>query len=134
MHTIVQYLRELGADCDVRDRTETSLGDVDAFDGVLLSPGPGRPEEHRRLPRHSAHGRARTRRLPRPPVIATVFGGTVARAPQVVHGYTAQIHHDGEGVFHGLPDPFTATRYHSLALDPETVPPTSPSPRTPPTA
>jgi para-aminobenzoate synthetase component 2 len=123
VHTIVAYLRELGADCVVRDRTETTLADVAAFDGVLLSPGPGRPEDTGICLDIAAEAR-------RPvlgvclghQVIATAFGGRVGRAPEVVHGYTSTIHHDGAGVFRGLPEPFTATRYHSLALDPATVP------------
>ncbi len=123
VHTIVSYLRELGADCVVRDRAETSPGDVDAFDGVLLSPGPGRPEDTGVCLDIAAAAR-------RPvlgvclghQVIATAFGGTVRRAPELVHGYPSEIHHDGAGVFRGLPEPFTATRYHSLALTPESVP------------
>jgi para-aminobenzoate synthetase component 2 len=123
VHTIVAYLRELGATCVVRDRTDTTLADVDAFDGVLLSPGPGHPEDTGVCLDIAATAR-------RPvlgvclghQVIATVFGGTVGRAPELVHGYTSEIHHDGSGVFRGLPDPLTATRYHSLALDPATVP------------
>jgi para-aminobenzoate synthetase component II len=123
VHTIVAYLRELGAECVVRDRSETTLADVDAFDGVLLSPGPGHPEDTGVCLDIAATAR-------RPvlgvclghQVIAAVHGGTVGRAPELVHGYTSEIHHDGAGVFRGLPDPFTATRYHSLALDPATVP------------
>lgn len=123
VHTIVAYLRELGATCVVRDRADTTLADADAFDGVLLSPGPGHPEDTGVCLDIAAAAR-------RPvlgvclghQVIATVFGGTVGRAPELVHGYTSEIHHDGSGVFRGLPDPFTATRYHSLALDPATVP------------
>ncbi len=124
VHTIVQYLRELGADCVVRDRSETALADVEAFDGVLLSPGPGRPEDT-----GVCLDIARDARRPvlgvclGHQVISTVFGGAVGPAAEIVHGYTSSISHDGEGVFRGLPDPFTATRYHSLALDPETVPP-----------
>lgn len=122
VHTIVAYLRELGAECVVRDRREVTSGDVDAFDGVLLSPGPGHPEDTGVCLDIAAAAR-------RPvlgvclghQVIATVFGGTVRRAPELVHGYTSEIHHDGSGVFRGLPDPLTATRYHSLALDPGTV-------------
>jgi len=123
VHTIVGYLRELGADCVVRDRSETTPADAAAFDGVLLSPGPGRPEDTGVCLDIAAAGR-------RPvlgvclghQVIATVFGGTVGHAPEIVHGYTSAIQHDGRGVFRGLPEPFTATRYHSLALDPATVP------------
>jgi para-aminobenzoate synthetase component II len=123
VHTIVAYLRELGADCVVRDRSDTEFVDVDAYDGVLLSPGPGRPEDTGVCLAIAAAAR-------RPvlgvclghQVIATVFGGTVGHAPEIVHGYTSEIHHDGAGVFRGLPEPLTATRYHSLALDPATVP------------
>jgi para-aminobenzoate synthetase component 2 len=123
VHTIVSYLRELGADCVVRDRSEVTPGDVEAFDGVLLSPGPGRPEDTGVCLDIAAEAR-------RPvlgvclghQVIATVLGGTVRRAPELVHGYTSDIHHDAAGVFRGLPDPLTVTRYHSLALDPATVP------------
>jgi para-aminobenzoate synthetase component II len=123
VHTIVAYLRELGADCVVRDRSDTEFVDVDAYDGVLLSPGPGRPEDTGICLAIAAAAR-------RPvlgvclghQVIATVFGGTVGHAPEIVHGYTSEIHHDGAGVFRGLPEPLTATRYHSLALDPATVP------------
>jgi para-aminobenzoate synthetase component 2 len=123
VHTIVSYLRELGADCVVRDRSEVAPGDVEAFDGVLLSPGPGRPEDTGVCLDIAAEAR-------RPvlgvclghQVIATVLGGTVRRAPELVHGYTSDIHHDAAGVFRGLPDPLTVTRYHSLALDPATVP------------
>ncbi len=124
VHTIVQYLRELGADCVVRDRSDTALGDVDAFDGVLLSPGPGRPEDTgvcldiARAARRPVLGVCLGHQ-----VISTVYGGVVGPAVEIVHGYTSSIHHDGTGVFRGLPDPFTATRYHSLALDPATVPP-----------
>jgi para-aminobenzoate synthetase component II len=124
VHTIVGYLRELGADCVVRDRSETTPADVDAFDGVLLSPGPGRPEDTgvcldiARAARRPVLGVCLGHQ-----VISTVYGGTVRRAPEIVHGYTSPIHHAGVGVFRGLPDPLTATRYHSLALDPATVPP-----------
>ncbi|XVQ11160.1 anthranilate synthase component II [Spirillospora sp. CA-255316] len=127
---IVQYLRELGADCVVLDRSHTDLGDADGVDGVLLSPGPGHPADAGiclDLVRH-----AERRGLPLlgvclgHQVIAHVHGATVARAPELVHGYTSPVHHDGRGVFEGLPDPFTATRYHSLAVTPETIaPPTA---------
>lgn len=123
VHTIVSYLRELGADCVVRDRSQTTPGDVDAFDGVLLSPGPGRPEDAGVCLDIAAAAR-------RPvlgvclghQVIAAVHGSTVGRAAELVHGYTSEIHHDGAGVFRGLPQPLTAMRYHSLVVDPATVP------------
>lgn len=124
VYTIVGYLRELGAECVVRDRSETAAADVAAFDGVLLSPGPGRPEDTgvcldiAREARRPVLGVCLGHQ-----VIATVFGGIVRRAPELVHGDAGPIRHDGAGVFHGLPNPLTATRYHSLALDPATVPP-----------
>lgn len=127
VYNIVQYLLELGADCLVRDRSDVAVEDAAGVDGVLLSPGPGHPAdagvcldlvrdaERRGTPLLGVclgHQ-----------VIAHVHGATVARAPEIVHGFTSEIHHDGAGVFRGLPDPFAATRYHSLAVVPGTVPP-----------
>ncbi|GAA4397594.1 aminodeoxychorismate/anthranilate synthase component II [Actinomadura verrucosospora] len=127
VYNIVQYLLELGADCLVRDRSDVAVEDAAGVDGVLLSPGPGHPAdagvcldlvrdaERRGTPLLGVclgHQ-----------VIAHVHGATVARAPEIVHGFTSEIHHDGVGVFRGLPDPFAATRYHSLAVVPGTVPP-----------
>jgi para-aminobenzoate synthetase component 2 len=122
---LVQYLAQLGAEVDVRRNDEVSLAEIRGYDGVLLSPGPGTPagagiclEVVRELAGvlpifgvclgHQAIGEA--------------YGATVNRAPELLHGKTSLVHHDGEGVFAGLPDPFTATRYHSLAIDPGTVP------------
>ncbi|MBB6398705.1 para-aminobenzoate synthetase component 2 [Actinomadura coerulea] len=127
VYNIVQYLLELGADCLVRDRSDVAVRDAAGVDGVLLSPGPGHPAdagvcldlvrdaERRGTPLLGVclgHQ-----------VIAHVHGATVARAPEIVHGFTSEIHHDGAGVLRGLPDPFAATRYHSLAVVPGTVPP-----------
>ncbi|RFU42131.1 aminodeoxychorismate/anthranilate synthase component II [Actinomadura logoneensis] len=124
--TIVQYLRELGADCRVAFREDVSMADARAAHGVLISPGPGHPGEagvcldlvwdavERGAPLLGVclgHQ-----------VIGHVFGATVDHAPRIVHGETSPIAHDGAGVFAGLPDPFAATRYHSLAVHPETVP------------
>jgi para-aminobenzoate synthetase component II len=124
---LVQYLGQLGADCEVRRNDEIDLAEVGRLDvaGVLLSPGPGTPdragvcldvirEYGGRLPilgvclGHQAIGAA--------------FGGTVTRAPELLHGKTSEVRHRAEGVLAGLPDPFTATRYHSLAVLPETLP------------
>nr|NLI50384.1 aminodeoxychorismate/anthranilate synthase component II [Propionibacterium sp.] len=128
VYNLVQYLAQLGADVDVWRNDDPRFADpawADAFDGVLLSPGPGTPE---------AAGvcvelvRSHAGRLPIFGVclglqsIAVAYGGVVGRAPELVHGKTSAVFHDGRGVFAGLPDPFTATRYHSLALDPATVP------------
>ncbi|MCW2901596.1 MAG: glutamine amidotransferase of anthranilate synthase [Streptosporangiaceae bacterium] len=126
VYNIVQYLLELGADCVVRDRSHVRLADAHGVDGVLLSPGPGHPADAGVC---ADLVRAADRRgLPLlgvclgHQVIGVAYGAVVSHAPAVVHGYTSAIHHSGAGVLRGLPDPFQATRYHSLAVDPETVP------------
>ena len=128
-YNLVQYLAELGADVEVRRNDAVGLDDVQARapDGIVISPGPCTPREAGvsvpliqrfagQIPilgvclGHQAIGAA--------------FGGDVVRAPRIMHGKTSPIHHDGTGVFAGLPDPFDATRYHSLVIDPGTLPPT----------
>jgi para-aminobenzoate synthetase component 2 len=123
--TIVQYLRELGATCDVRSRTEAAVGDAAGADGVLLSPGPGHPAAAG-VCLDLVHDAVRTGRpllgvCLGHQVVAHAFGATVGRAPEVVHGYTSTVRHDGDGVFRDLPDGFAAMRYHSLAVAPQTV-------------
>lgn len=126
VHTIVQYLRALGATCDVRPRDDVQVDDADGFDGVLVSPGPGTPEAAGvSVPLvHYCAGRD----LPLLGVclghqaIAVAYGGVVARAPELVHGRTSQVEHDGRGVFEQLPSPVRMTRYHSLAVLPDSVP------------
>ncbi len=127
VYNLVQYLGELGAQPIVHRCDALTMADVDAIDpdGVLISPGPGRPEDagiSNEIIR-SFGGRA--------PVlgvclghqcIGEVFGGEVVRAPQVMHGKTSQIRHRDAGVFAGLPNPLEATRYHSLVVDRDSVP------------
>ncbi|KRE63540.1 aminodeoxychorismate/anthranilate synthase component II [Nostocoides sp. Soil756] len=126
--TIVGYLEQLGAECHVVRNDAVTPADGAEFDGVLVSPGPGTPEEagvsmamieacaERAQPMlgvclgHQALG--------------VVMGATVGRAPELLHGKTSQVVHDGTGVLAGVPDPFTATRYHSLTIDPATLPDT----------
>ena len=124
--TIVGYLQQLGAECDVvRNDAVTPARGAD-YDGVLVSPGPGTPEEagvsmamieacaERAQPMlgvclgHQALG--------------AVCGASVVRAPELLHGKTSLVSHDGTGVLAGLASPFTATRYHSLTIDPPTMP------------
>ncbi|MET9860946.1 aminodeoxychorismate/anthranilate synthase component II [Streptomyces smyrnaeus] len=118
---LVQYLYQLGATCEVvrNDEVETRHAE-DGFDGVLLSPGPGAPEEAGvciDMVRHCA-----ARQIPVFGVclgmqsMAVAYGGVVGRAPELLHGKTSVVSHEGAGVFAGLPSPFTATRYHSLAV------------------
>lgn len=126
VYTIVQYLLMLDADCVVKNRFDVTLDDVTGIDGLLISPGPGHPADTGiclDLVRE-----AERRALPLlgvclgHQVIATVYGGVVGRAPELVHGYVSPIHHAGAGVLRGLPSPFPATRYHSLAVEPTSVP------------
>lgn len=122
VYTIVGYLRQLGAVTDVV--RNDALGDVEAAvlaaDGVLVSPGPGTPEEagaSGQVVRACAEtGTPMLGVCLGHQVLAHVFGGTVTHAPELMHGKTSQITHDGTGVLAGLPSPFTATRYHSLAM------------------
>ncbi|MEV5485354.1 MULTISPECIES: aminodeoxychorismate/anthranilate synthase component II [Streptomyces] len=124
---LVQYLYQLGAECEVLRNDEVAPRHAqDGFDGVLLSPGPGTPEQAGvcvDMVRHCAETGV--------PVfgvclgmqsMAVAYGGVVDRAPELLHGKTSLVVHEGAGVFSGLPTPFTATRYHSLAVEPDTVP------------
>ena len=124
--TIVGYLAQLGAECDVRRNDAVTTDDARAFDGVLLSPGPGTPSEAGVCPdmvRHCADaGQPMLGVCLGHQALGEVFGGTVTHAPELMHGKTSLVHHDGRGVLDGLPTPFTATRYHSLAVVADTVP------------
>jgi para-aminobenzoate synthetase component 2 len=124
---LVQYLGQLGAATVVRRNDEVQPGEAAGFDGVLLSPGPGTPEaagvsvemvgacEERGVPLlgvclgHQA--------------IAVAHGARVSPAAELLHGKTSEVEHDQVGVLRDLPTPFTATRYHSLAVEPDTIPP-----------
>ena len=126
-YNLVQQLGEIGAEITVFRNDAIDIAGIRAAapDAIVLSPGPGRPEDAGVTCRviedlggeipilgvclgHQAIGQ--------------VFGGEIVAAPTLMHGKTSQIHHQGTGVFTGLPDPFTATRYHSLVIDPTTVP------------
>jgi para-aminobenzoate synthetase component II len=125
VYNLVQYLAQLDASVEVRrnDELEPSYGR--SFDGVLLSPGPGTPESAGvcvPLVQELAGDVPLFGVCLGLQAMAVAYGGTVNRAPELLHGKTSQVHHQGQGVLAGLPDPFTATRYHSLAVDPATVP------------
>ncbi len=121
-YNLVQYLGELGAEVKVRRNDQTTLEEIEALapTHILISPGPGTPDDggisndaiehfHQRVPilgvclGHQCMGH--------------VFGGAVSRAPRLMHGKTSSIYHDGTGLFAGLNNPFTATRYHSLIVE-----------------
>jgi len=123
---LVQYLAQLGAECTVVRNDEVGAEVASEYDGVLISPGPGTPDKagvsiamikycaQNSIPLfgvclgHQAIGEA--------------FGATVSRAPELLHGKTSQVIHSATGVLADLPSPFTATRYHSLAVERDTVP------------
>jgi para-aminobenzoate synthetase component 2 len=122
---LVQYLGQLGAECTVVRNDEVAAEEASKHDGVLISPGPGTPEKagvsidminycaDKKIPLfgvclgHQA--------------IGVAFGATVSRAPELLHGKTSQVIHEGVGVLSNLPSPFTATRYHSLAVEQGTI-------------
>jgi anthranilate synthase component 2 len=126
-YNIVQYLGELGQQVEVYRNDEISLAQIQALApaGIVISPGPCTPNEAGismdAIRKFAGH-------IPLLGIclghqsIGQVYGGTVGRARQVMHGKTSNIYHRGEGVFAGLPNPFTATRYHSLVILADTVP------------
>ena len=128
VYNLVQYLGELGGDPIVVRNDEITVDDAIALDpdGVLLSPGPGRPEDGgiicEAIPAFAAAGTPIFGVCLGHQAIGHVFGASVVGAPELMHGKTSQINHDAVGVFAGLPSPLTATRYHSLTLDPDTIP------------
>lgn len=126
---LVQYLAQLGAECTVRRNDEVEISDARSYDGVLISPGPGIPEEAGvsiELVKFCAQ-----EQIPLLGVclghqaIGVAFGGVVSRAPELLHGKTSQVHHNDKSVLHGLRDGFTATRYHSLAIERDSIEGTS---------
>jgi para-aminobenzoate synthetase component 2 len=126
VYNLVQYLAQLGAQVTVRRNDEVDLDELDEVDGVLVSPGPGTPE--RAGTSIEVIKRSAERALPVLGVclghqaIGVAWGGVVERAPELLHGKTSLVHHDGTGVLAGLPSPFVATRYHSLSIRPDTLP------------
>jgi anthranilate synthase/aminodeoxychorismate synthase-like glutamine amidotransferase len=128
VYNLVQYLGELGAEPVVHRHDDLDLAALRALepDGVLVSPGPRRPEDA-----GVSNDAVRDFAASGVPVLGVclghqcighVYGGQVVRAPRVMHGKTSVITHDGEGVFAGLPNPLTATRYHSLVVERASLP------------
>jgi para-aminobenzoate synthetase component 2 len=126
VYNLVQYLGQLGAEVTVRRNDEVDFSSLGSFDGILISPGPGTPEaagQSIELVHYAA-----TNQIPLLGVclghqaIAVAFGATVSRAPELLHGKTSSVLHASKGLLADLPSPFTATRYHSLAIEAETLP------------
>jgi para-aminobenzoate synthetase component 2 len=130
VYNLVQYLGQLGTTVTVLRNDDPAVLDVESvakeYDGVLLSPGPGTPD--RAGVTMDLVGACAAARTPLLGVclghqaIGAAFGGTVERAPELLHGKTSIVHHSGGGVLAGLPDPFRATRYHSLTVREDTIP------------
>jgi para-aminobenzoate synthetase component 2 len=129
VYNLVQYLAQLGAECVVRRNDDDALtvpDALDGFDGVLISPGPSTPE--RAGSSIDVVRRCADAGVPVLGVclghqaIGAAWGAVVDRAPELLHGKTSRVHHEGVGVLAGLPDPFTATRYHSLTVLADTIP------------
>ena len=128
VYNLVQYLGELGAEPIVHRHDALGIDELRALepDAVLISPGPGRPESagvsNEAITAFGAAGIPVLGVCLGHQCIGQVFGGDVVRAERVMHGKTSEVQHDGRGVFAGLPDPFTATRYHSLVVDADSIP------------
>jgi len=123
---LVQYLQQLGAECTVVRNDAIKVDEADKYHGVLISPGPGTPESAGvsvELVKYCAD-----KKIPLLGVclghqaIAVAYGATVSRAPELLHGKTSVVAHQGKSVLQNIPSPFTATRYHSLAVEPDTLP------------
>ena len=127
-YNLVQGLGALGAELVVRRNDAVDADGIAALapDAIVLSPGPGRPEDAGVTPAVVA---ALAGRVPILGVclghqaICASFGGTIVRAPEIVHGKPSSVRHVGTGLYDGVPDPFVAGRYHSLVVDPKTLPP-----------
>jgi len=126
-YNLVQYLGELGADVEVRRNDAITLDEIAARRpaGIVVSPGPRTPKEA------GVSVPAIERFQGEIPIlgvclghqaIGAALGGSIVRAPRIMHGKTSPIHHDGRGIFRGLSNPFDATRYHSLVIDRATLP------------
>jgi anthranilate synthase component II len=128
VYNLVQYLGEQGAEPLVYRHDEITVDELAALDpdGVLISPGPGRPEDagisNEVIVRMGEAGVPVLGVCLGHQCIGQVYGGDVVRAPEVMHGKTSLVHHNGAGVLAGLADPFEATRYHSLVVERSTLP------------
>ena len=128
VYNLVQYLGELGADPIVVRNDQITVDEALAMepDALLLSPGPGRPEDAgiicAAVPAFAERGIPVLGVCLGLQAIGHVYGGSIIHAPSLMHGKTSPIEHTGVGVFRDLPSPLTATRYHSLVIDPETIP------------
>ena len=123
---LVQYLQQLGAECTVVRNDAVAASEAANYDGVLISPGPGTPEKAgisiEMIKFCAEHSIPLFGVCLGHQAIGVAFGATVSRAPELLHGKTSLVYHNQEGVLVDLPSPFTATRYHSLCVEKDSVP------------
>ena len=123
---LVQYLQQLGAECTVVRNDAVTAQEASKFDGVLISPGPGTPEKAgisvEMIKYCAQHSIPLFGVCLGHQAIGVAFGATVSRAPELLHGKTSLVYHQQEGVLADIPSPFTATRYHSLCVEKDSVP------------
>lgn len=126
VYNLVQYLQQLGVWCEVRRNDALTPEESADYDGVLVSPGPGTPEDAgvsvAMVEYAAATGKPVLGVCLGHQALGVAFGATVGQARELLHGKVSRVHHQGEGVLDGLPSPFTATRYHSLAVERDTLP------------
>ena len=129
VYNLYQYLAELGASLRVVRNDEVTDDDLvdETIDGVLISPGPGHPRDAGRcravIESCAAAGRPMLGVCLGHQALGDTFGASIVAAPTIVHGQASLVEHEGRGVFAGMPEPFAAGRYHSLVVDPTTLPP-----------
>jgi para-aminobenzoate synthetase component 2 len=125
---LVQYLQQLGAECIVVRNDAIAAEEASKYDGVLISPGPGTPEKAgisvEMIKYCAQHAIPLFGVCLGHQAIGVAFGATVSRAPELLHGKTSLVYHQQEGVLADIPSPFTATRYHSLCVEKDSVPET----------
>ena len=125
---LVQYLQQLGAECTVVRNDAIAAEEALKYDGVLISPGPGTPEKAgisvEMIKYCAQHSIPLFGVCLGHQAIGVAFGATVSRAPELLHGKTSLVYHQQEGVLADIPSPFTATRYHSLCVEKDSVPET----------
>ena len=123
---LVQYLQQLSAECTVVRNDAVAAEEASKYDGVLISPGPGTPEKAgisvEMIKYCAQHSIPLFGVCLGHQAIGVAFGATVSRAPELLHGKTSLVYHQQEGVLADIPSPFTATRYHSLCVEKESVP------------
>jgi len=127
-YNLVQYLGEMGQELEVFRNDKTDIGRIRSMspERIVISPGPGRPDDagiSKDVIREFAGQVPILGVCLGHQCIGEVYGARIVRGCRIMHGKVSPVHHDGQGVFRGIPSPFTATRYHSLLIEPESLKP-----------